>query len=85
MGTNNIREVSDTHQREFAEEIFVHPNYERTQTDSDIALVKLRRPMNLTDHVTTACLPNRTMANVFQPGRAVTLAGWGTLFQGGII
>nr|XP_054763865.1 uncharacterized protein LOC129270519 [Lytechinus pictus] len=84
MGTTDIIDVDvDTYQQEYADEVYIHPNYHQDHTDWDIALIHLRRPMNLTDFVTTACLPTRDMRGEFSPGRAVTMSGWGTLFQGG--
>ncbi|XP_071486382.1 uncharacterized protein [Diadema antillarum] len=83
MGTNNVYDHPETAQAATAEEIFLHPNYDREFTDFDIAVIRLQTPMNLTDYVTTACLPTRDMKSVFERERTVTMSGWGTLYQGG--
>lgn len=37
--------------------IIVHDDYEPYTTDNDIALVKLKSPVQLNDRIDTACLP----------------------------
>jgi len=57
----------------------VHPQYDRSTTDYDFALVKVKKPFNLNNCVGTAKLPNGDVA----PGTSCWITGWGTLKFGG--
>ncbi|KAL6481469.1 hypothetical protein MHYP_G00095490 [Metynnis hypsauchen] len=75
-GTEQIRKVS---------KVLIHPLYNHTTTDSDIALLRLHRNITLDSHVVPICLPpakgtfDRTLGAV----RMSTVSGWGRLAQFG--
>jgi len=46
----------------------------------DIALVKLARPVRLTDNINVICLPSRLER--FPPGTVCVTAGWGHIVEG---
>lgn len=53
---------------------FTHPNYNRyARFDSDIALMKLNRPVKFNTRVQPICLPNGSP----QPGTTCYITGWG--------
>ena len=55
------RSVNDTtEQKHQVELVIAHPNYDGSSINNDIALMKLRTPVMMNDHVLTACLPNKT-------------------------
>lgn len=63
----------------------IHPGYNKSSSDSDLALLKLHRPVKLGLFVVPICLPaqnssfTRTMAAI----RHSTVSGWGRLSQSG--
>ena len=62
-------------------QIISHENYKTPLDDSnDIALLKLARPVNLTEEVGLACLPNSSYSIV---NKTCWITGWGTLASGG--
>ncbi|XP_064604948.1 clotting factor C-like [Liolophura sinensis] len=79
----------DDQVQEFAiSRIEVHPNYNPSALDSDLALVKLSVPAVLTKRVMPICLPE-TMAEglslseeLLKPGKLITVTGWGETENG---
>ncbi|XP_062865802.1 coagulation factor VII [Trichomycterus rosablanca] len=75
-GTEQIRKVS---------KVFIHPLYNHTTTDADLALLRLRRNVSLGQYVVPICLPpahgtfHRTLGMV----HTSTVSGWGRLSQNG--
>jgi len=57
-------------------EIHVHPMYDFGESAYDIALLKLARPVEFTDHISPICLPTLGEA-LPDAGTTVFLAGWG--------
>ena len=54
------RDINDTTERRHkVESIIPHPNYNGQTINNDIALMKLTDPAIITDHVVTACIPNK--------------------------
>jgi trypsin len=56
-----------------------HPRYNNSNTDYDIALLQLSRPMQMNSCVGTVCLPTRNVS----VGSTCAIAGWGMLESGG--
>ena len=55
------REINDTtEQRHQVDLIIAHPNYDGSSINNDIALMKLKTPVMINNHVLTACIPNKT-------------------------
>lgn len=66
------------------DQIIVHPNYnpeERPRYDYDVALVKLKDPINFNISVRPVCLPTMD----FLPGTNCYVTGWGNTTEGGNI
>ena len=65
--------------------LIIHPQYNHTTTDVDLALLKLRKPLRPGPFVVPVCLPaldgsfQRTLATV----RTSVVSGWGRLAQSG--
>ena len=49
----------DSEQHLYGEEIIKHPNWNTLSYDSDIALIKLSKPVILNNQVKLACLPKQ--------------------------
>ena len=55
------REMNDTTEMKHQVELIIaHPNYDGNVINNDIALMKLRTPVIMNDHVITACIPEKT-------------------------
>lgn len=65
--------------------VLIHPSYNKSSSDSDLAMLKLRKPVKLGHYVVPICLPaqnssfSRTLATI----RHSTVSGWGRLSRGG--
>ena len=55
------------------DEIIIHPDYTKTPPNNDVALLKLKTPLNL-DKYTPVCLPERNRTFV---GEIAWVYGWG--------
>ncbi|KAK2908433.1 hypothetical protein Q8A67_004270 [Cirrhinus molitorella] len=75
-GTEQTRTVS---------KVFVHPGYNHSSTDSDIALLRLQSPIALDRFAIPICLPpaNGTFGRTIGAVRMSTVSGWGRLAQSG--
>lgn len=60
-----------------ARRIFVHERFISSTFENDIAIIRLDRPVAITDHTSPICLPS----NNISPGAQVTVAGWGTVAE----
>ncbi|KAL6047901.1 hypothetical protein STEG23_016340 [Scotinomys teguina] len=60
-------------------EVLVHPNYSRSTSDNDIALLRLAQPATLSKTIVPICLPNKGLAEreLTQAGRETVVTGWG--------
>jgi len=75
------RLLSFSRQRKKAEQVFVHPGYNKSTMDNDLALVKLDSPMKDSNCVSSVCLPEA--GQDVAPGTKCWISGWGTLRSGG--
>ncbi|KPJ00714.1 Venom serine protease 34 [Papilio xuthus] len=62
--------------------IRIHPLYNLSNYDNDIAILTLQQDIVFSDRVGPVCLPFKFINNDFA-GDKVTVLGWGTLFPGG--
>uniref|UniRef100_A0A8D2JAP7 Peptidase S1 domain-containing protein n=1 Tax=Varanus komodoensis TaxID=61221 RepID=A0A8D2JAP7_VARKO len=63
------------------EEIISHPDYAGYDGSmGDIALMKLKSPVNFTDYILPICLPDASVN--FFPGERCWITGWGQILQG---
>ncbi|XP_064442462.1 vitamin K-dependent protein C isoform X12 [Mirounga angustirostris] len=60
-------------------EILVHPNYSKSTTDNDIALLRLAQPAILSQTIVPICLPDSGLAEreLTQVGQETVVTGWG--------
>ncbi|XP_026489627.1 CLIP domain-containing serine protease HP8 [Vanessa tameamea] len=66
------------------EESIPHQGYERSPVDNDIALLRLKKPIDFAHkNVAPICLPVKSdLRNVVLGGKSATVAGWGTTDTG---
>ncbi|KAF4009430.1 hypothetical protein G4228_000592 [Cervus hanglu yarkandensis] len=61
------------------DKIYIHPRYNwKENLDRDIALLKLKRPIEFSDYIHPVCLPDKqTAAKLLQAGFKGRVTGWG--------
>ena len=69
-------------QRRLIQTIFMRSDFERINYDNDIALIKLRSPVEFSSVVRPVCLPQVVEDLAGEQGM---VAGWGKLQQGGVL
>ncbi|XP_047409326.1 coagulation factor VII [Sciurus carolinensis] len=84
LGEHDLSEDDGDEQARRVVQVIIPDKYILGKTDHDIALLRLHRPVALTDHVVPLCLPERTfsektLANV----RFSWVSGWGQLLDRG--
>ncbi|XP_058475601.1 coagulation factor VII [Solea solea] len=85
VGEHDRLEEEKTEQRRRVLKVLVHPGYNQSSSDSDLALMKLHRSVKLGLHVVPVCLPalNSTFVRTLATVRHSTVSGWGRLAQFG--
>ncbi|XP_045136520.1 trypsin-1-like [Portunus trituberculatus] len=83
VADHDMTSTDDVTQLVPVQETIVHPDYNLNTLDSDIALLKLSEPLDLTqvEHIRPVCLPADD-SNTYA-GEDATATGWGTLQSGG--
>lgn len=61
-----------------------HPQYSRSGTKNDFAIVHLREPVQISARVTPACLPTPDLGGSALVGKSLTVSGWGKLSSRGV-
>lgn len=85
VGEHDRELFEKTEQHRRVQKVIIHPGYNKTTSDKDLAMLKLRRPIKLGFFVVPICLPaqnstiGRTLANI----RHSTVSGWGRLSRFG--
>ncbi|CAF2109736.1 unnamed protein product [Rotaria magnacalcarata] len=76
IGVHDIRatQLPDIYR---ARRISTHENFISSTFENDIAIIRLDRPVVVSDYASPICLPASNVA----PGRKVTVAGWGTVSE----
>jgi len=87
-GFTNLSSPGTKLQYRSVAEIIVHPGYNASTADNDVALVRLSTPFNLTtagDHIKPIELISNfgVSSGWFDHGTMCTITGWGTLTSGG--
>jgi secreted trypsin-like serine protease len=63
------------------EEAHVHPKFSRggilRPPNNDISLIKLKNPVEFTDHISPICLPSASPSDLPEAGTNIELVGWG--------
>ncbi|XP_064078488.1 trypsin-1-like [Macrobrachium nipponense] len=80
LGAHDVSAGLPLPQRIRVKSIVIHPKYERSNMDNDIAILRLASPAILNDQVNPICLPdaNKDFSNV----KAI-VTGWGNTKEGG--
>lgn len=81
LGEHDLKTVSGHEQKIPIAEILLHPNYDDSTTDNDLALIRLTRKAVLNNRVKTVCLPDHNVT--FATGTDCYVAGWGLLAEFG--
>lgn len=76
-GEYNLVEREGHEQERKVLKAFKHPQYNKNNVDNDIALLKLDSPLELTNRIWPACLPEQ--AEELVPDLNATILGWGAI------
>uniref|UniRef100_H0V548 Coagulation factor VII n=1 Tax=Cavia porcellus TaxID=10141 RepID=H0V548_CAVPO len=84
LGEHDLSEVDGTEQVRKVTQVIFPDTYVRGQKDHDIVLLRLQRPVNLTDYVVPLCLPETAFAQgTLAKIRFSRVSGWGQLLDRG--
>jgi len=78
-GEWDLRRSSGKEQKRTPSRVYNHPDYSRSTSDNDIALIKLESDFSFNSCVGSASVPSSDVA----PGTECWITGWGTLRAGG--
>jgi V8-like Glu-specific endopeptidase len=82
LGDHNIRSTSDgQHVEKRVKRVIRHKGFSSTTLWNDVAILTLDEEVQMTDNIQNVCLAS-DKAEKFK-GQYVTVAGWGTLSEGG--
>lgn len=76
IGVHDIR-LTRSEEIYRARRITIHEKFIANTFENDIALIRLDRPVPVTEYTTPVCLPSSNVS----PGKSVTVAGWGTVAE----
>ncbi|XP_054719086.1 transmembrane protease serine 9-like [Uloborus diversus] len=74
-GEHDLSEQEGTEQEQKVVHSFVHPGYDSSTVEFDLALLRLRSPLTIDRHVRPACLPED--GDELPPYARATILGWG--------
>ncbi|XP_076751968.1 serine protease persephone-like [Xylocopa sonorina] len=81
LGNENLRSTAENVQRIPVSDIISHPKYKRTSNYNDVAILKLKRKVQLTDTVKPVCLQTKPLPNLntmrVSPRTSLLVIGWG--------
>lgn len=77
MGSHTINEKSNRVTMRSIIRIIVHPQYDQSISDYDIALLEMERPVLFSELVQPICLPSTS--RVFPYGTVCYVTGWGAI------
>ncbi|NWU96699.1 OVCH2 protein, partial [Upupa epops] len=73
-GIHDLREQENRQERSVRQYV-IHPNFNKTTMDFDIALLQLAEPLEFNHYVRPVCLPTE---KIVQPSQVCIVTGWGT-------
>ncbi|CAF3835614.1 unnamed protein product [Adineta steineri] len=80
VGLHDINQPIYGEQQIVAERVFMHEQYNKNTQENDIAIIRLSKPVTISDKINVICLPGSEANNV---NETVWTSGWGTTsFQG---
>ena len=78
LGEHNSNITEGWEQTRTLDKIILHPKWNLSSLDYDLALIKLSSPVELNDHVAPVCLPSEYQDDKFNPRSACVVTGWGS-------
>ncbi|KAM9032189.1 vitamin K-dependent protein C isoform X1 [Sarcophilus harrisii] len=83
LGEYNIRRHENSEMDFSIQETIVHPNYTKSTSDNDIALLYLNKPVAFSKYILPICLPNQGLAHreLMKVGKEMVITGWGRQFE----
>ncbi|XP_031568414.1 plasminogen-like [Actinia tenebrosa] len=81
VGEHNQSIAEGTEQSVYASNITVHPSWNATRIDTDIALIYLSRPVMINDRIKPACLPRQD--EIVPRNASCYITGWGKIHHPG--
>ena len=78
LGSVDVKSVGKFEQKFVTSAIRVHTNYNSSNNENDIALMKLHEPAKLNDYVSPICLPDQNSGQLYENGNLCHVAGWGS-------
>ncbi|XP_029986364.1 coagulation factor VII, partial [Sphaeramia orbicularis] len=81
VGEHDRNQDEKTEQKRRVDRVLIHPGYNQSSSDSDLALLRLYHPVKLGRYVVPICLParNSTATRTLATVRLSTVSGWGRL------
>ena len=85
-GEHDLMVEEKTEQKRHVVQMVIHQNYNQSSSDTDLAMLKLHRPIKLGVFVVPICLPaqNSTFIRTLASIRHSTVSGWGRLSRHGV-
>ncbi|XP_061683980.1 coagulation factor VII isoform X2 [Syngnathoides biaculeatus] len=81
VGEHDLEEDERTEQKRRVSKVLIHRGYNQSSHDSDLAMLKLHRPIKLGRYVVPICLPakNSSFSRTLAAIRQNVVSGWGRL------
>jgi len=80
IGAHEVNKPMYMEQELSVEKIWVHEQYDDRTTANDVAVIRLKNPVQISDTVNVICLPGAEAKNV---NDTVWVSGWGRVAHGG--
>ncbi|XP_073351486.1 coagulation factor VII [Pagrus major] len=86
VGEHDLMVDEKTEQKRRVVKMVIHRNYNQSSSDTDLAMLRLHRPIKLGLFVVPICLPaqNSTFSRTLATIRQSTVSGWGRLSRHGV-
>ena len=64
LGAHNVNEPTVNEEKIFAEQIFIHEEFDLNKVQNDIAVIRLSRPVTFSETINNICFPGPEANNV---------------------